>query len=159
MLVWSWTEYEESRILTEYHIWKTRLRDKPRKKWPDEVREDGTIDIGEGWKARVCNREEWKKHLRTAKNRRNLHMSMNESGYPCRVSNDVAKLRNATVRLIMPIHLSVCPSAMNNLSRNVCGFFEILTWILIYPCSLITIASALHQTALHLRCQLAECLL
>ena len=72
---------------------------------------------------------------------------MNESGDPCWVSNDVPKLRNATVRLIKPTLLSVCSSAINTLSRYLCGFFENLTWILIFFCSLITIASALHQTA------------
>jgi len=42
----------------------------------DEVRGDGTIVGGEGWQETVHNREEWKKFLRTARNRRILHMAM-----------------------------------------------------------------------------------
>jgi len=55
---------------------KTRLRGRPRNRWQDEMREDGRLVGGEGWKERVYNREEWKKLLRTARNRRNLHMPM-----------------------------------------------------------------------------------
>jgi len=40
------------------------------------VREDGRIVGGEGWQEKVHNREEWKKFLRTARNRRILHMRM-----------------------------------------------------------------------------------
>jgi hypothetical protein len=40
------------------------------------VREDGRIVDGEAWQEKVCNREEWKKLLRTARIRRILHMSM-----------------------------------------------------------------------------------
>jgi hypothetical protein len=54
----------------------TRLRGRPRKKWQDEVREDGRIVGGEGWLEKVHNREEWKKLLRTARNLRILHMPM-----------------------------------------------------------------------------------
>jgi len=54
----------------------TRLRGRPRNRWQDEVREDGRIVGGEGWQEKVCNREEWKKLLRTARNRRILHMAM-----------------------------------------------------------------------------------
>jgi hypothetical protein len=39
------------------------------------MREDGRIVVGEGWQEKVQNREEWKKFLRTARNRRILHMS------------------------------------------------------------------------------------
>jgi hypothetical protein len=52
----------------------TRLRGRPRNRWQDEVREDGRLVSGEGWKERLYNREEWKKFLRTARNRRILHM-------------------------------------------------------------------------------------
>jgi len=38
------------------------------------LREDGRIVSGEGWQEKVHNREEWKKILRTARNRRILHM-------------------------------------------------------------------------------------
>jgi len=54
----------------------TRLRGRPRNRWQDEVREDGRIVGGEEWQGKVHNREEWKKHLRAARNRRILHMSM-----------------------------------------------------------------------------------
>jgi hypothetical protein len=40
------------------------------------VREDGRIVGGEGWQEKVINREEWKKLLRMARNRRILHMLM-----------------------------------------------------------------------------------
>jgi hypothetical protein len=40
------------------------------------VREDGRIVGGEVWEERVCNREEWKKLLRTARNCRILHMAL-----------------------------------------------------------------------------------
>jgi hypothetical protein len=47
---------------------ETRLRGRLRNGWQDEVREDGKLDAGKGWKERVYNREELKKLLRTAKN-------------------------------------------------------------------------------------------
>jgi len=52
------------------------LRGRPRNRWQDEVREDGRLVGGKGWKERVYNREEWKKLLRTARNLRILHMPM-----------------------------------------------------------------------------------
>jgi len=52
------------------------LRGRPRSRWKDEVREDGRIVGGEGWQEKVHNREEWKKLLRMARNRRILHMLM-----------------------------------------------------------------------------------
>jgi hypothetical protein len=54
----------------------TRLRGRPRNRWQDEVREDGRIVIGEVWQEKVHDREEWKKLLRTARNRRIPHMPM-----------------------------------------------------------------------------------
>ena len=54
----------------------TRLRGRPRNRLQDEVREDGRIVDGEGWQEKVHNREEWKKLLRTARNRHILHMPM-----------------------------------------------------------------------------------
>jgi len=53
-----------------------RLRGRPINRWQDEVREDGRLVGGKGWKERVYNREEWKKLLRTARNRRILHVPM-----------------------------------------------------------------------------------
>jgi len=58
------------------HLGTTRLRGRPRNKWQDEVREDGRIVGGEGWQEKVRNRDEWKKFLRTARNRHILHMPM-----------------------------------------------------------------------------------
>jgi hypothetical protein len=54
----------------------TRSRGRPRSRWQDEVREDGRIVGGEGWLENVLNRGEWKKLLRTARNRCILHMPM-----------------------------------------------------------------------------------
>jgi hypothetical protein len=52
----------------------TRLRGRSRNRWRDEVREDGRLVVGKERKERVCNREEWKKLLRTARNHRIFHM-------------------------------------------------------------------------------------
>jgi hypothetical protein len=54
----------------------TRLRGRPSNRWQNEVREDGRIVGGEEWQEKLYNREEWKKLLRVAKNRRILHMPM-----------------------------------------------------------------------------------
>jgi hypothetical protein len=40
------------------------------------VRDDGRIVGGEGWQENVHKREEWKKLLRMAENRRILHVPM-----------------------------------------------------------------------------------
>jgi len=53
---------------------KTRLGGRPRNRWHDEVREDGRLVGGKGWKERVYNREEWKKLLRMARSHCILHM-------------------------------------------------------------------------------------
>jgi hypothetical protein len=55
---------------------ETRLTGRPRNRWQNEVRVDERIVGGEGWQEKVCNREEWKKLLRTARNRCILHMPM-----------------------------------------------------------------------------------
>jgi hypothetical protein len=68
---------EENRISNKVlymNLETTRLRGRPRNRWQDEVREDGTVVGGKGCKERVYNREEWKKLLRTARNRHILHM-------------------------------------------------------------------------------------
>jgi hypothetical protein len=70
---------EENRIprrVLYMNLETTRLRGRPRNRWQDEVREDGKMDGGEEWQEKVYNREEWKKLLRTARNRRILHMAM-----------------------------------------------------------------------------------
>jgi hypothetical protein len=53
-----------------------RPKGRPRNRWQDEAREDGRMVGGEEWQERVYDREEWKKLLRTARNRRILHMPM-----------------------------------------------------------------------------------
>jgi hypothetical protein len=45
---------------------------RPRNIWQDEMREDGRMVGGEEWQENVYNREEWKKLLRTERNRRIL---------------------------------------------------------------------------------------
>ena len=53
-----------------------RLRHRPRNRWQDEMREDGTLVGGKVWKKRIQNMDEWKKLLRTARNRHTPHMPM-----------------------------------------------------------------------------------
>jgi hypothetical protein len=53
-----------------------RPRGRPRNRCQDEVREEGRIVGGEESEEKVYDREEWKKLLRTARNRRILHMPM-----------------------------------------------------------------------------------
>ena len=70
---------EENRIpkkVLYMNLETTRLRVRQRNRWQDEVREDGRLVGGKGWKERVYNREEWKTLLRTARNRRVHHMPM-----------------------------------------------------------------------------------
>jgi hypothetical protein len=70
---------EENRIPKEVsymNLEATRLRGRPRNRWQNEVREDGRIVGGKGWKERVCNRVEWTKLLRMARNHCILHKPM-----------------------------------------------------------------------------------
>jgi len=70
---------EENRIpkmVLYINLGTTRLRDGPRNRWQDEVREDGRIVGGEVWQEEVHNRDKGKKLLRRARNRRILHMPM-----------------------------------------------------------------------------------
>jgi len=63
---------EENRIpkrVLYMNLGTTRLRGRPRNRRQDEVTEDGRIVGGEAWQEKVHNREEWKKLLRTARNR------------------------------------------------------------------------------------------
>jgi len=76
-LVWACTRNEENIIphkVLDTNLETTRLTGRPRNRWQDEVREDGRLVGGKGWKERVYNREEWKKLLRTGRNCRILHM-------------------------------------------------------------------------------------
>jgi hypothetical protein len=70
---------EENRIpkrVLYMNLGTTRLRGRPRNRWQDEAIEDGRIVGGEGRQEKVHDREEWKKLLRMARNRRILHMPM-----------------------------------------------------------------------------------
>jgi len=61
---------EENRIPKSdiyMNLGTTRLRSRPRKRWRDEVREDGRIVDGEMWQESLHNREEWKKLLNYSK--------------------------------------------------------------------------------------------
>jgi hypothetical protein len=51
---------EENRIPKKVYMnfETTRMRGRPRNRWQDEVREDGRLVGGKGWKERVYNREE-----------------------------------------------------------------------------------------------------
>jgi hypothetical protein len=63
---------EENRIpkrVLYMNLGTTRLKGRPRNRWQHEVREDGQIVGAEGWQGKVHNREEWKKLLRTARDR------------------------------------------------------------------------------------------
>jgi hypothetical protein len=69
---------------------------RPRDRWQDGLRKDGGIVGGEGWQEKVYNREEWKKFLRMARNRRILHMPVEQNriiikllGHPVAQSNEV----------------------------------------------------------------------
>jgi hypothetical protein len=70
---------EENRIpkrVLYMNLETTRPTGRPRNRWQDEVREDGRMVGAEEWQEKVYNREEWKKLLRTARNRCILHMPM-----------------------------------------------------------------------------------
>jgi hypothetical protein len=66
---------EENRIPKRVLYMNLETR-RPRNRWQDEVREDGGMVGGEEWQEKVYDREEWKKLLRMATNRRILHMPM-----------------------------------------------------------------------------------
>jgi hypothetical protein len=68
---------EENRIpkrVLYMNFESTRPRGRPRNRWQNEVRVDGRIVGGEEWQPKVYNGEEWKKLLRTARNRSIQHM-------------------------------------------------------------------------------------
>jgi hypothetical protein len=70
---------EENRISKKViymNLEATRLSGRPRNRWQYEVREDGRLVGGKGWKERVYNREGKKKLLRTTRNHHILHMPM-----------------------------------------------------------------------------------
>jgi len=67
---------EENRIpkkVLHMNLERRRLKGRPRNRWQDELREDGRIDGGkDGRKGYIT--KEWKKLLRTARNRHILHV-------------------------------------------------------------------------------------
>ena len=80
-LVWACTENgrkENSQKVLYMNLETTRLRGRPRNRWQEKVRKDGRLAGGIKWRERVHNSEEWKKLLRTTRNRRIQHMPMNE---------------------------------------------------------------------------------
>jgi len=74
--MYRWKAIEFPKKALRMNLETTRLRGSPRNRWQDEVREDGRLIGGRGWKEKVYNREEWKKLLRTVKSCRILHMPM-----------------------------------------------------------------------------------
>jgi len=70
-----WKKMEFSKELS-MNMGTTRLRGRPRNRWQDEVKEDGIIVGGEGWREKVRNRELGKTLLRMAWNHHILHMPM-----------------------------------------------------------------------------------
>jgi hypothetical protein len=54
----------------------TRSRGRLRNRCKEELREGRRLLGGRGWKERLYNKEEWKKLLRRARNRRILHVPM-----------------------------------------------------------------------------------
>jgi len=78
MLVWASTKNgrkQNSQTSTIYEFGNNKAeRYTKRQDGKDEVREDGRLVGGKGWKKRVYNREEWKKLLRTARSCRILHV-------------------------------------------------------------------------------------
>jgi len=71
-----WEKIKFPKKVLYMNLETTRLRGRLRHRWQDEVREDGRLVDGKGWMERVYNRQERKKLLRTARNRRILHMPM-----------------------------------------------------------------------------------
>jgi hypothetical protein len=70
---------EENRIpkgVLCMNLESTRPGGRQRNRWQYEVREDGRKVGGEEWQEKEYNSEEWKKLLRTARNRCVLHMPM-----------------------------------------------------------------------------------
>jgi hypothetical protein len=71
-----WKKIEFPKKVLYMNLETKRLTSRPRNRRQDEVREDGRIGGGKGWKERVHNRQEWKKLLRITRNRHILHMPM-----------------------------------------------------------------------------------
>jgi hypothetical protein len=54
-----WKTIEFLEKLLYMNLEATKLRCRPRNRWQDEVREEGRLVGGKGWKERIYNREEW----------------------------------------------------------------------------------------------------
>jgi len=98
---------EENRIrqtVLYMNLGTTSLRDRPRNRLQDEVREDGRIVGGEGLQEKVYNRQEWKKLLRMARNHCILHMPMEWNGMNISLHNimDISNCntQNITISVI-----------------------------------------------------------
>jgi hypothetical protein len=77
------------------------------------VREDGRVVGGEGWQEKGYNREEWKRLLRTARNRRILHMPtewMNCQATSCTSSVLVEYSDTSSVFISMACYYKICNS-------------------------------------------------
>jgi hypothetical protein len=70
---------EENKIppkIIIYEFGNNKAENRPRNRLQGEVREDGRLVSGKGWKERVYNREEWNKLLRMTRNHHILHIPM-----------------------------------------------------------------------------------
>jgi hypothetical protein len=63
----AWKKTEFPRVLY-MDLETTTLRGRQTDRWQDEVGEGGRLVGGEDWQKKVCNKEEWKKLLRMARN-------------------------------------------------------------------------------------------
>ena len=61
-MAWTCIEWKKIEFQTQKMLYVNletiRLTDRPRNRWQDELREDGRLVDGKGWKERVYNREE-----------------------------------------------------------------------------------------------------
>ena len=73
-----WERAEFPKKVLSMNLGTKSLRGRTGSRWQDEVRKDGRLVGGNEWRERVHNRGEWKTLLRTVRNLRILHMSMNE---------------------------------------------------------------------------------
>jgi hypothetical protein len=71
-----WKTIEFPQKILYMNLETMRLTGRPRNNRQDEVRKDGRLVGRKGWKERAYNKEEWKKFLRMARNRRILCMPM-----------------------------------------------------------------------------------
>jgi hypothetical protein len=70
-----WKKTEFPKVLC-MNLETRRLRGRPRNRCQEDVRDDGRLVGRKGRKEKLYNREEWKKLLRMARNRRILPMGM-----------------------------------------------------------------------------------